>query len=196
MRIAHLAFDLRFRRQRRNRVDDDDIDGTGTHQHVGNLERLLTRVGLRNQQLVDIDAELLGIDRVERMLGIDKGGRAALLLRLGNDLQRQRGLARGLRPVDLHHSAPWEAANAQCNVEADRTRGDGLDVPGRLGVPHAHDRALAELFFDLAEGLRECFLAIVVHIFGPFGAARGRFERYCGFAQYYFMKAASIVAFR
>ncbi len=93
MRIAHLALDLGLGRERRDRVDDDDVDRARAHEHVGDLERLLAGVRLRDEQLVDVDAELLGIGRVERVLGVDEGRRAALLLRLGHDLQRQRGLA-------------------------------------------------------------------------------------------------------
>ena len=59
VRVAHLAFDLGLRRERRDRVDDDDVDGARAHQHVGDLERLLARVGLRDQQIVDVHAELL-----------------------------------------------------------------------------------------------------------------------------------------
>ena len=80
MRIAHLAFDFGLRRQRRDRVDDDDVDRARAHQHVGDFERLLARVGLRDEQIVDIDAELLGIRRIERVLGVDERGRAAVLL--------------------------------------------------------------------------------------------------------------------
>ena len=35
------------------------------------LEGLLTGIGLRHQKLVDVDANLLGVQRVERMLRID-----------------------------------------------------------------------------------------------------------------------------
>ena len=52
------------------------------HQHVGDLERLLAGVGLRDQQLADVDAELAGVDGVERVLGVDEGGGAAGLLHL------------------------------------------------------------------------------------------------------------------
>ena len=44
------------------------------------FERLLAGVGLRDQQVVDIDAELAGIDRIERVFGVDEGADAALLL--------------------------------------------------------------------------------------------------------------------
>src|ERR1700754_631996 len=70
-------------------------------QRVGDLERLLAGVGLRDQEVVDVDAELAGIDRIERVLGIDKGADAALLLGFGDAMQRQGGLAGGFRPGDL-----------------------------------------------------------------------------------------------
>ena len=38
-----------------------------------------------------------------------------------------------------------------------------LYIPDDAAVAHAHDRSLAELLFDLAQGLRECFLAIFIH---------------------------------
>jgi len=60
-------------------------------------------IGLRDQEIVHADAELAGIDRIERVLGVDEGAGAALLLRLGHAMQRQRGLARGFRAIDLDH---------------------------------------------------------------------------------------------
>ena len=46
-RVAHLAFDLGFWCQRRDGIDHDQVDRPGTHQCVGDLERLLAGVGLR-----------------------------------------------------------------------------------------------------------------------------------------------------
>ena len=118
--VAHLAFDFGARRQRRDRIDDQHVDGAGAHQRVGDLQRLLAGVGLGNQQVVEIDAELAGIDRVERVFGVDEGADAALLLRLGDDMQRQRGLAGGFRAVDLDDAAARQAADAQRDVEPQR----------------------------------------------------------------------------
>ena len=56
--VAHLALELGARRQRGDRVDRDDVDGAGAHEHVGDLERLLAVVGLGDEQLVDVDADL------------------------------------------------------------------------------------------------------------------------------------------
>jgi hypothetical protein len=75
--VAHLALDLGARHERGHRVDDDDVERAGADQHVGDLERLLTGVGLGDQQRVGVDAEGLRILRVERVLGVDEGGDAA-----------------------------------------------------------------------------------------------------------------------
>jgi hypothetical protein len=110
--VAHVALELRSRGQGGDRIDHHDRDRAGAHQGVGDLQRLLAGVGLRNQQLVHIDAELAGIGRIERMLRIDEGADAALLLHLGDHMQRQRGLARAFRPVDLDGPALRQPADA------------------------------------------------------------------------------------
>ena len=98
MAVAHLALDLGARHQGGDRIDDEDVDRVRADQSVGDLERLLAGIGLRDDQLIDIDAQLLGIDRVERMLGVDEGGGAAVALRLGDDVERERRLARASGP--------------------------------------------------------------------------------------------------
>ena len=89
MRVAHLTFDFGAWRQGRHRVDHDHVDRTGADQHVANLERLLTCIGLRDQQLVDVDTNRLGVDRVHGVLGIDVGAHAAVALRFSHDVHRQ-----------------------------------------------------------------------------------------------------------
>ena len=130
--------------ERGDGVDDDDVDGAGAHERLGDLERLLAGVGLRNQQVVDIDAELLGVIGIERVLGVDEAADAAALLRLGDDVQGQRGLARGFRPEDLDDAAARQSADAEREVEADRAGGDRLDIH-RVLVAEADERAFAEL---------------------------------------------------
>jgi hypothetical protein len=104
-----------------------------------------------DQELVDIDAELARIGRIERVLGIDEGAGAAGLLGLRDDMERQRGLARAFRPVDLHHPAARQAADAKRQVEADRAGRDGLGLGHRLALAQLHHRALAEGPLDLHE---------------------------------------------
>ena len=69
------------------------FDRPGTHERIGDFERLLAGIGLGNHKIVDIDAELAGIAGVKRMFGIDEGADAAALLRFGDGLERQCRLA-------------------------------------------------------------------------------------------------------
>ena len=122
----------------------------GAHEHVGDLERLLTRVGLGDEERVDVDAELLRVLGVERVLGVDECRDAAGALRVGDGVQRERRLARGLGAVDLDDAATREPADAERDVEGDRAGRDDLDG-GAIFAAEAHDRALAELAVDLRE---------------------------------------------
>ena len=157
MGVAHLPLDLGPRCQCRHRVDDQDVERTGADQHVGDLERLLTGVRLRDEEVVDVDPDGPGVDRVHGVLGVDVGADAAVALRLGHCVHGQRRLPRGLGAVDLHDAAPGQTADAQRQVQGERTGGDGLDVHLEV-VAHAHDRALAELLLDLAQRGVQCLL--------------------------------------
>ena len=73
----------------------------------------------------------LGVVGVERVLGVDEGGDAAGRLGAGDGVQRERGLARGLRAVDLDDAAARQAADAEGHVEGDRAGGDHLELGTR-----------------------------------------------------------------
>ena len=85
------------------------------------------------------------------MLGVDVRAHAAVALRLGHHVHGQRGLPRRLGAEDLNHTASRQAADAQCDVERERAGGDGGDADVAV-LPQPHDRALAELLLDLADG--------------------------------------------
>ena len=140
----------------------------GADEHFDDFERLLAVVGLRDQQVVEVDAELLRVGRVERVLGVDERRHAAQLLRLGDDLQRERGLARRLRPEDLDDAAARHAADAERVVDADRAGRDRFDRLNRALLAQAHDRAFAELLFDLADGQFDRLEALAVLTFVAF----------------------------
>ncbi len=150
MRVAHLAFDLGPRRERGHRVDDEDVERARADQHVGDLERLLARVGLRDQQGVDVDPDGPGVDGVHGVLGVDVGADAAVALRLGHCVHGQGRLSRGLGPVDLHDAAPGQPTDAERQVQGERPGRDGVDVHVEV-VAHPHDRPFAELLLDLAQ---------------------------------------------
>src|SRR5690348_8267671 len=97
------------------------------------------------------------------MFGVDEGTGAAGFLRLGDDLERERGLAGAFRPVNLDDAAARQAADAERDVETERTGGNhlGLTLRRDMGAK-LHDRAFAEGALDLAERRFERLLPIGV----------------------------------
>ena len=150
LHVAHLAFKFGARHESGHRVDHQHVDRAGAHQRVGDFQRLLAGIRLGDQQFIDIHAKLAGINRIERVFGVDESADAALFLRFRDGVQRKRGLAGGFRPVDFHHPAARQATNAECDVEPQRARGNGFDIHGLVVLAKLHDRALAELTLDLA----------------------------------------------
>jgi hypothetical protein len=121
-----------------------------------------------------LHAELLGVADVEGVLGVDEGAHAAALLGLGDDVQGQGGLAARLRPVDLDDAAARETADAEGDVEAERPGRHDRDLALDRVLAQAHDRALAELLLDRAEGEIDRLVAIwVADLGGPGTRGRG-----------------------
>ena len=151
MAVAHLAFQLGARHQGGDAVDHQHVDRAGAHQRVGDLQRLLAGVRLADQQVVHVHAELAGVAGIQRVLGVDEGAGAAALLRLGDGVQRQRGLAGAFRAVDLDDAPARQPADAERQVEPERAGRDHLDLLVAGRGAHAHDGALAEGPLDLRE---------------------------------------------
>ena len=151
LRVAHLAFDFGARHERGDRVDDDHVDAVRPDEHLDDFESLLAVVRLRDEEIVEIDAELLRVRRVERVLCVDERRDAADFLRLRDDLQRERRLARRLGPEDFDDAAPRHPSDAKRVVDADRPGRNRLDHLNRAFLTQAHDRAFAELLLDLAD---------------------------------------------
>ena len=122
-RVAHLALDLGPGHERGDRVDDDHVHAGGADQGLGDLQRLLAGVRLRDQQLVDVDAQVAGVAGVQRVLGVDEGGDAARLLGVGGDVVAEGRLAAGLGAEDLRDPATGHAAHAERQVKRDGTGG-------------------------------------------------------------------------
>ena len=99
--ISHLPLDLGPRHQGSDRVHDHDIQRAGPYEDLRDLERLFSRVGLRHKEVLDVHAETGRVLYVEGMLGIHERRHAAISLSVGDDVERQRRLARRLGPVDL-----------------------------------------------------------------------------------------------
>ena len=142
-------------------IHNQHVDRSGTDQRLGDFQCLLAAIRLRDQQVVDIHAQFARVGGVQGVLGIDKCGQAACLLRLGDDLQADRRLARGLGAEDLADTAAGDAAHAQSRVEADGTSGDNGDGHQRLFGAEPNNRPFAKLFFDLCKGNFYGFGAVV-----------------------------------
>jgi hypothetical protein len=84
------------------------------------------------------------------MLGVDEGGHAAPTLGLGDHVEGERRLARGLGSEDLDHAPPWHPPHSEGGVEGEGAGGDGGHVH-LLAAAQPHDRALAELLVDLRQ---------------------------------------------
>ena len=95
--VAHLAVQFGLGHQRRHGIDHQHVDGAGSDQRAGDFERLFAVVGLRDQQVIDVHAQLAGISGIERMFDVDERRHAAPLLRFGDHLQRNGGFAGRLR---------------------------------------------------------------------------------------------------
>ena len=162
MRVAHVTLDFRFRYQRRDGIDHDHINRARTHEDFTDLERLLTSIGLRDQQVLDVNAQLLAVLDVQRMLGIDVGSDASLLLGIRHNMQAQRCLAAGLRSVNLGHASARNSTNADRRIKIDRTGGDGLHTNFGVGT-ESHDRSLSTTLFDLRDCERQGLALVVCH---------------------------------
>src|SRR6516162_3338466 len=85
------------------------------------------------------------------MFGVDKSADAALFLRLGQAMQSERRFTRGFRAVDFDDAAARQAADAERDIEAERTSGNGVDVHRLHVLAEPHDRALAEAALNLRQ---------------------------------------------
>ena len=111
---------------------------------------------IRNEEVVHVHTQFLGIEAVEGMLGIDEGGDAAGFLAFGNGVDGQSGLTGTLGTINFDDAAAGETANAQRHIEADAAGGD--DVELLVGtVAQLHDGALAVALLYLVEGALEDF---------------------------------------
>ena len=106
VRVAHLALDLGLGHERGDGVDDDR---GRSHRSARACRRSRApahpcRAARRGAASMSTPS-FCGVVGVERVLGIDERGDAARALRVGDRVQRERRLTRGLRAVDLDDAA-------------------------------------------------------------------------------------------
>ena len=148
--IAHFAVDFRLRDEGGDRVDDNDVQRAGTNQRFDDFQRLFACVGLRDIQVVNIYAQILGVHRVEGVLSVHKCRDAAHLLRLCDNVQGNGRLTGGFRAENLHNTAARNAADTQRLIQRQAARGDDLHVLLRM-FTELHDGTLAELLVQIRQ---------------------------------------------
>src|ERR1039458_2306150 len=167
MRVAHLAVQLGLGHQGSHRIHDQHINGAGLDQRLSDLERLFAGVGLRDEQVVHIDAKLFGVAGIERVFGVDEGRQATRALGFRDDLQGDGGFAGGLRTVDLCNTAARNTPNAKSGVKADGAGGDDGDRQQRFFRPEPDDPIWPNRDrFVLSNGHASMLLYSLLHLAG------------------------------
>ena len=121
LRISHLSFNLCLWSEGCNRVDDYDVDCAGTDEVVSDFESLLPVVRLRDEQSVEVYAEILCVTAIKGVLRIDDCCDSALFLSLGNRMDCEGCLTAGLRSVDFDDPSARVSSDSQCMVKRDGT---------------------------------------------------------------------------
>ena len=152
MAVAHFAFDFGFGHEGGYGVDNDHVYAAGTYQRVADFQGLFAGVGLREVEFFYFNAEFAGVNRVEGVFGVDKGADTAVFLALGDGFETERGFTGGFGAEDFYDTAARQTADAECQVHTERAGGDDVKVFFLLAAVHFHDRAFAEVFFDLGKG--------------------------------------------
>src|ERR1039458_8778778 len=99
------------------------------------------------------------------------------LLRAGDDVQHQRGLARRFRPEDFHDAAARNPADAERQVQRERAGRNHVNFDQRPGIAEAHDAAFAVTLGDGGNGGVE-FALVRRGGFGFSGRFFGNFWRH------------------
>ena len=139
-----------------------------TAHRLGNLQRLLAVVRLGYVEIVDIHADIARIHRIQRMLRIDKSRDPAALLHLGYHMQSHSRLTARLRTVDLNDTSLRNAAKTERDVQAQRARGNRLDIHMSSRIPELHHGTLSKLLLNLRKRSVQCFqLIFLCHLLSP-----------------------------
>ena len=160
MRSPHIPLDLCPGHQRGYRVDHDDVHRTGADQGLGDLQRLLTGIGLRDEQVLHVHTALGGVGGIEGVLHVDEGGDTAAFLGLGDDVLGDGGLASAFGAIYLGDPASGDPSHAEGAVEGQGTGGDDLYLEVS-GLSQAHDRTITKALGQACQCHVQCFFTSV-----------------------------------
>ncbi|MGC3991312.1 MAG: hypothetical protein QM796_16845 [Chthoniobacteraceae bacterium] len=139
-------------------IDHDDVEGIGADEGLADAERFFAAAGLGDEEFIHIHAELFRVERVERVLDVDEGGKPAALLRLGDEGEGQRRFTRAFRTENLDDATARKTTHAKGAIDENVAGGNRLDIHV-LVVAELHDRALAVVLRDLLDGEVEVLVA-------------------------------------
>ena len=91
--VAHVALEFGLGDQCRHRVHHDEIDGAGAHECLGDLQGLLSRVGLADEEVVNVDSEPLGVVRIHGVFSVHECRHTPLSVDFRHGLEREGGLS-------------------------------------------------------------------------------------------------------
>ena len=149
MSIAHFTVDFCFRNHRCNGVNNDDIYSTTANKGFCNLKSLFTIIWLRNQQVINIYAQVTRIYRIHCMLRINESCNATLFLCFCYSVKCYCCFTRGFWTVDFNYTATREATHTNSDIDCKRTRGDNLYVHAICCFTKTHNSAFTKVFFNL-----------------------------------------------
>ena len=169
MAVSHVAVDLRLGNQCCHGVHYNNIHSPGANHGLCDFQSLLAVIRLRNVQIINIHAYVLCIDRVKRMLRVNKSGNSAPFLDFRDHMKRNCRLTTGFRTINLHDSSLGDASQSERNIQTQRACWDRLDIHLCRRITELHDRALPVLLLNLAYRRIQCFqLFIFFHLGSPF----------------------------
>ena len=122
---------------------------------------MLAAVRLGNEQLGDVHTQFLGVETVERVLGINDSGDAALFLHLCHGVDSEGGLTGRLRTVDLDDTSFGVTTYAQGVVQTQTTGRDNGHILNVL-VTQFHNGTFAIFFINLCHRGLQCFELVCI----------------------------------
>ena len=161
VRVAHFAFNLCLRCQRRDRVNNHQINRAAPDERLDDFQSLFACIGLRDEQVLHVHADVARVSGVQRVFNINEHGGAAQFLDFGDDVEAQGGFPSAFMSINFNDSAARHTADTECQVQRERAGGDGFNRD-YLAIGEAHNRAFAEFTFDLRNRLIDDFLFLWV----------------------------------
>lgn len=103
----------------------DEVGQSATCQLLHHRKRLFHGLGLIDQELAQVAAHTLGMQRVHGVFDVDKCNGTIHFLHLPSNGECQGGLATGLAAINLDDAAGWDAPT-ECNIQGGDASGDEL----------------------------------------------------------------------